>query len=149
MQKARIDADVVTCLLREQVPHLAHLPVTPMPVDGWDNSSFRIGGEHTARLPSADGYVAAVAKEHRWLPVLAPHLPVPIPEPVVLGAPGCGFPRPWSVYRWLPGTSAGDPSIHVFRTGRSSTSRSPRKVIAPTSSSGFGSIHAGTNPRPV
>lgn len=106
MQKAEITADVVTCLLREQVPHLAHLPVTPMAVDGWDNSSFRVGTGHTARLPSADGYAPAVAKEHRWLPVLAHHLPVPIPEPVVRGVPGCGFPRPWSVYRWIPGDPA-------------------------------------------
>ena len=81
-------------------------PITPVDPDGWDNSSFRIGADYTARLPSDDGYVPAGAKEHQWLPVLGPRLPVPIPEPVALGAPGCGFPRPWSVYRWLPGDSA-------------------------------------------
>ena len=106
MRKAEITPDVVSCLLREQVPDLADLPVTPMDVDGWDNSSFRIGAHLTARLPSDEGYVPAVAKEHRWLPVLASQLPLPIPEPVALGAPGCGFPRPWSVYRWLPGETA-------------------------------------------
>jgi aminoglycoside phosphotransferase (APT) family kinase protein len=77
-----------------------------MDVDGWDNSSFRIGADFTARLPSDAGYAPAVAKEHRWLPVLARSLPLPVPEPVGLGRPGCGFPRPWSVYRWLPGESA-------------------------------------------
>ncbi len=106
VKKPDITADVVTCLLREQFPHPTHLPVTPMDVDGWDNSSFRVGSTHTARLPTDDGYVPAVAKEHRWLPVLGPQLPVPIPVPVALGAPGCGFPRPWSVYRWLPGDTA-------------------------------------------
>lgn len=106
VKKHDITAEVVTCLLREQFPHLAHLPVTPMAVDGWDNSSFRIGSDHTARLPTDEGYVPAVAKEHQWLPVLGPQLPLPIPAPVALGAPGCGFPRPWSVYRWLPGDTA-------------------------------------------
>lgn len=106
MDKADITPAVVSCLLGEQLPAMAHLPVTPVDVDGWDNTTFRVGTEHLARLPSADGYVPAVAKEHRWLPLLAPLLPVPVPEPVALGAPGCGFPRPWSVYRWLPGETA-------------------------------------------
>jgi aminoglycoside phosphotransferase (APT) family kinase protein len=106
MRKPQITPDVVSCLLRQQFPGLAHLPVTPMDVDGWDNSSFRIGADFTARLPTDDGYVAAVTKEHQWLPVLASRLPLAVPEPVGLGAPGCGFPRPWSVYRWLPGDTA-------------------------------------------
>ena len=40
------------------------------------------------------------------MPVLAPQLPLPIPEPLAKGVPGCGFPRPWSVYRWLDGEHA-------------------------------------------
>jgi aminoglycoside phosphotransferase (APT) family kinase protein len=58
------------------------------------------------RLPSAAGYVAQVEKEQRWLPYLAPRLPQPIPAPLACGAPGEGFPWPWSVYRWLPGETA-------------------------------------------
>ena len=58
------------------------------------------------RLPSADAYVAQVDKEHRWLPILAPHLPLAIPEPVAMGTPGDGFPRPWSIYRWIKGEPA-------------------------------------------
>ena len=106
MRKSELTPAVVSCLLREQLPELAGLPVTPVDVDGWDNSTFRIGAGLTARLPTDDGYVPAVAKEHRWLPVLAPRLPLQVPEPVAVGAPGCGFPRPWSVYRWLPGETA-------------------------------------------
>ena len=55
------------------------------------------------RLPSGDGYVAQIEKEHRWLPILARQLPLRIPEPVALGAPGPEFPRPWSIYRWIDG----------------------------------------------
>lgn len=74
-----------------------------MELDGWDNTTFRLGEELSVRLPSADSYVLQVDKEHRWLPILAPQLPLPIPEPLAKGAPGCGFPRPWSVYRCLAG----------------------------------------------
>jgi aminoglycoside phosphotransferase (APT) family kinase protein len=74
--------------------------------NGWDNVTFRLGDELTVRLPSAEGYREQVAKEQRWLPVLAPSLPLPIPEPVAVGAPGCGYPFSWSVMRWLEGTPA-------------------------------------------
>ena len=40
------------------------------------------------------------------MPVLAPHLPVPIPRPIAKGRPGCGFPAPWSIYGWLEGEPA-------------------------------------------
>ena len=46
------------------------------------------------------------------------------------------------------GIAAGDPTFHVFTTGRSSASRSPRNVIALTSSSGFAVDVVGTNPAP-
>lgn len=86
-----------------------------MEVDGWDNTSFRIGTDHTARLPTDGAYVPAVAKEHRWLPVIGPRLPLPIPQPVALGAAGCGYPRPWSVYRWLPGETASGERVTDFQ----------------------------------
>ena len=38
--------------------------------------------------------------------MLAPHLPLPIPEPVAEGAPDAGYPFRWSVYRWLEGEPA-------------------------------------------
>jgi aminoglycoside phosphotransferase (APT) family kinase protein len=44
-----------------------------------------------------------VDTDHRWLPRLAPLLPVSIPEPLGRGAPGEGYPWPWSVLRWLDG----------------------------------------------
>jgi aminoglycoside phosphotransferase (APT) family kinase protein len=80
--------------------------VSSVELDGWDNRSFRLGSELTVRLPSGDWYARQVDKEQRWLPVLAPQLPLPIPVPIARGEPGCGFPYPWSVYRWLEGVPA-------------------------------------------
>jgi aminoglycoside phosphotransferase (APT) family kinase protein len=106
VEKAAITPELVSRLVAAQFPQWAHLPVTPAELDGWDNTTFRLGEELSVRLPSADWYVPQVDKEHRWLPTLAPQLPLPIPAPLAKGAPGCGFPRPWSVYRWLAGEHA-------------------------------------------
>jgi aminoglycoside phosphotransferase (APT) family kinase protein len=106
VNKDEITADVAARLVALQFPQWAGLPVTPVTLDGWDNTTFRLGDELSLRLPSADSYIAQVAKEHRWLPALARHLPLPIPEPVAMGRPGDGFPRPWSVYRWIAGEPA-------------------------------------------
>ncbi|MFE9747667.1 aminoglycoside phosphotransferase family protein [Saccharothrix saharensis] len=104
--RAGIDAGLVQRLLARQFPRWAGLPVTPVEVDGWDNRTYRLGDDMTVRLPTAEGYAPAVEKEHRWLPVLAPSLPVPVPVPLALGAPGEGYPFPWSVRRWLDGRTA-------------------------------------------
>jgi aminoglycoside phosphotransferase (APT) family kinase protein len=106
-----IDATLARRLIDSQFPQWSDLPVTAVEPDGWDNRSFRLGLELTIRLPSGDWYALQVAKEQRWLPVLGRQLPLPIPTPVARGAPGCGFPYPWSVYRWIDGTPASRASI--------------------------------------
>ncbi len=90
----RIDAELVQRLIAAQFPQWSDLPVRPILDGGWDNRTFRLGQELLARLPSGVGYAQQVAKEQRWLPVLAPVLPLPIPEPVGQGAPGEGYPFP-------------------------------------------------------
>lgn len=90
---------------RRAVSQWAGLSVTPVAFNGYDNTTFRLGDELSVRLPRAS-CVPQVAKEHRWLPVLARQLPLPIPEPVAIGQPGEGFPGPWSVYRWIEGETA-------------------------------------------
>ncbi|MFI2651533.1 aminoglycoside phosphotransferase family protein [Micromonospora fulviviridis] len=102
-----IDEGLVRRLVAEQFPRWAHLPVAAVARQGWDNRTFRLGDHLVVRLPSAEGYVPGVAKEDRWLPVLARHLPLPVPEPVATGRPGAGYPYPWSVRRWLPGDTLG------------------------------------------
>ncbi|WCK01299.1 aminoglycoside phosphotransferase family protein [Agrobacterium tumefaciens] len=90
-------------LITSQFPQWAALDIRPVELSGWDNRSFRLGGDMLIRMPSAARYVAQVEKEHRWLPVLAPLLPVPIPVPLALGQSGEDYPFCWSVYRWLDG----------------------------------------------
>lgn len=104
--RAGISAELVRRLLVDQFPQWAELPITPVKIDGWDNRTYRLGDELTARLPTHRAYEAAVHKEHRWLPVLAPALPVPIPEAVAKGEPGHGYPHHWAIRRWIDGSTA-------------------------------------------
>jgi aminoglycoside phosphotransferase (APT) family kinase protein len=105
-REINIDAALVRRLLAAQFPHWADLPITPAVPQGWDNRTFHLGAHMSVRLPSAEGYVLQVEKEHRWLPKLAPQLPLPIPAPLAKGVPGAGYPFPWSVYRWIEGETA-------------------------------------------
>jgi len=104
-------AELARRLVARQFPEWADLPVSEVARQGWDNRTFRLGTDLTVRLPSGDWYALQVEKEHRWLPVLAPQLPLPIPAPVARGVPDLGYPYPWSVYRWLAGTPAADATI--------------------------------------
>jgi aminoglycoside phosphotransferase (APT) family kinase protein len=106
VDKSEITRALVKRLLAAQFPRWADLPVTRVELDGWDNTTLRLGNEMSVRLPSGDAYTAQVEKEHQWLPVLATQLPLPIPQPLAKGAPTEEFPRPWSIYRWLEGEYA-------------------------------------------
>ena len=106
MHKADITVDVVSCLVSAQFPQWASLEISPVALDGWDNTTFRLGDDMSVRLPSHERYVPQIDKEHQWLPLLAAQLPLPIPRPIAQGRPGCGFPAPWSIYGWLEGEPA-------------------------------------------
>ena len=101
-----INVSLVRRLIAAQFPQWADLPIKPVEISGIDNRTFHLGAHMTVRLPSAAAYALQVEKEHRWLPKLAPLLPLPIPVPLAKGAPADGCPWQWSVYRWLQGETA-------------------------------------------
>ena len=93
-------------LVAAQFPQWADLPIAPVATGGWDNWTFHLGTDMVVRLPSAAEYAQAVEKEHRWLPALAPQLPLPIPVPLAKGEASADYPHPWSIYAWLDGVTA-------------------------------------------
>ncbi|WP_328910975.1 aminoglycoside phosphotransferase family protein [Streptomyces sp. NBC_00234] len=103
-----IDAPLVGRLIAAQFPAWAHLPVTAVRSAGTDNAMYRLGDDMAVRLPRVPRAAGQVAKEQRWLPHLAPHLPLAVPVPLAVGEPGEGYGLPWSVYRWLEGENAVD-----------------------------------------
>lgn len=86
------------------------LPLGPAGA-GTDNRMFRLGDDLAVRLPRRPGTAADVAKEQRWLPMLAPHLPLAVPEPVFRGSPDASYPYEWSVLRWIEGAEPTDATI--------------------------------------
>lgn len=105
-EELQIGTSLVRRLLAAQLPQWADLPLRRVESAGTDNAIFRLGDDMAVRLPRIGWAVSQVEKEHRWLPVLAPHLPLAIPEPLALRAPGEGYPWPWAVHRWLEGENA-------------------------------------------
>jgi len=104
--ETEITADLVRDLLRDQHPDLADRPVR-LGARGWDNQLWRLGSDLAVRLPWAtQGADTLLRKEHAWVPMLAPLLPLPIPVPQRLGEPSKRFPRPWIVTTWVPGEPA-------------------------------------------
>lgn len=104
--EVEVDAGLVTRLLESQLPHLAGTPLTVVEPWGTDHAIWRVGADLVVRLPRIGWAAGQPAKEATWLPRLAPHLPVEVPEPVALGEPGCGYPYQWAVHRWIPGEGA-------------------------------------------
>lgn len=106
-----INESLVQRLVTIQFPQWKDLSIQPIIPGGWDNKTFRLGKHMVVRMPSSKDYVAQVEKEHRWLPKLAPLLPLPIPVPLAMGEPAEGYPWKWSVYRWLEGETAASSQI--------------------------------------
>ncbi|MFE0178432.1 phosphotransferase [Streptomyces sp. NPDC059002] len=97
-----ITADLVRDLLQDQHPDLAELPLREV-AGGWGNQMWRLGDELAVRIQRMDTEPDNQLKERRWLPLLAPRLPLPVPVPVRSGAPSERFPKMWTVMKWVPG----------------------------------------------
>lgn len=105
-EEVEVDEALVCRLLASQMGDLADRPLTMVEPWGTDNAIWRLGDDLVVRLPRIHWAAGQVEREATWLPRLAPRLPVALPEPLRVGAPGDGYPYPWAVHRWLPGEGA-------------------------------------------
>jgi aminoglycoside phosphotransferase (APT) family kinase protein len=98
-----MDAALVAELLRQQHPDFANYDIRPAS-SGFDNTIWRLGDDFVVRLPRRA--IGAVLMEHelRWLPELAPRLPLQVPTPIRAGQPSSRFAWPWSIAKWIEGT---------------------------------------------
>lgn len=107
-----VSTDIVAALVREQFPQWSGKAIQLLPSTGTVNAIFRIGNELSARFPlrltDAAEALAVLEQEARASAELAQVSGFPVPQPVALGKPGAGYPMPWSVQTWLPGTVASD-----------------------------------------
>lgn len=104
--EVEIDLPLVGRLLTAQFPQWVNLSLEPVRSAGTDNAIYRLGDDMAVRLPRVRWATGQLEKEHRWLPRLAPLLPLAIPVPLAIGEPAEGYPFAWSIYPWLEGETA-------------------------------------------
>ncbi len=107
-----VTTETVAALIREQFPQWSGQEIRLLSSTGTVNAVFRIGSDLSARFPlrlaDAADTRAVLEQEALASAELAQVSGFPVPEPVALGRPGAGYPMPWSVQTWLPGTVAFD-----------------------------------------
>lgn len=99
---AEIDVSTVARLIAAQFPQFAGLPLEHLPSSGTDNHIFRLGQDHSVRLPKVDWAALSAGREVAILPGFS-GLSLLVPRPVGLGVPGEGYPWQWSVLDWIDG----------------------------------------------
>ncbi len=98
-----VDDALARRLITQEFPEFADLALTRVEAWGTDHAIFRLGTDLAVRFPKIGWAKDQPNKEQRWLPILAPHLPVEIPVPVAVGQPTDDYPYHWSVSPWLDG----------------------------------------------
>jgi aminoglycoside phosphotransferase (APT) family kinase protein len=111
-----IDDAHVGLLVAEQFPQWRSEPVERLRGSGTVNAIFRIGSGLTARFPlnARDAREVAIMLrgEASALDELADCISFAAPRHVAFGAPGEGYPLPWSVQTWVDGEPP-TPSSHA------------------------------------
>lgn len=107
-----VSVRTVRAMVHQQFPQWRHLPITEVRPGGTVSAVFRIGEHLSARFPlrladvdATQRSLEAAAEAARGLLGRTRCL---TPEPIAIGATGAGYPLPWSVQTWLPGTAATD-----------------------------------------
>ena len=124
-------------LLRRDAPALADRPLQRLEVAGSSNVTYRLGDDLAVRLPRQPGGTASITAETRWFRWLAPRLSVAVPEVVVIGEPGVGFPERWAVVRWIEGETPNvplpsDPKTATFAVELGELTRQLRALPVPS-----------------
>jgi aminoglycoside phosphotransferase (APT) family kinase protein len=106
---------VARVLVDEQFPRWSGLALRAVESAGTVNALFRLGEELALRFPLRAGDPDAVRREiereQAATGELAAAVTVAAPRPVAVGEPGAGYPLPWSVQTWVPGTIATDARV--------------------------------------
>jgi aminoglycoside phosphotransferase (APT) family kinase protein len=109
-EQLHVDERTVRALIRDQFPQWRGMSVQAMQTAGTVNAIFRIGSDLAARFPLVDQEPdearRCLTAEADAAREFAEAATVPTAEPVALGAPGHGYPLPWSIQTWLPGHDA-------------------------------------------
>lgn len=114
-----MDEARVRDLLHAQFPQWAHLPLFEWHEQGTDHTLFRLGDDMVVRLPirpfnDAPLEEQQVGREARWIPFLAPQLPLELPAQLGLGRPTDDYPWHWSIVSWIEGERSDDSNFDAL-----------------------------------
>jgi aminoglycoside phosphotransferase (APT) family kinase protein len=108
--EVEIGEELVRHLLAEQFPALDVSSARPL-AEGWDNAVWVVEERWAFRFPRRAAAVPLLERELGVLPLLAPLLPVPVPEPVHVGRPSGRYPWPFVGTPLLPGREPADADL--------------------------------------
>lgn len=92
-------------LVEMQFQHLAPAKMVPFGT-GWDNWAYLVNDTYVVRFPRREIAVPWIMNEAKWLPRLAPLLPLEIPNPELIGEPEGPYPWEFAGYKKLDGVTA-------------------------------------------
>lgn len=89
-------------MVEKQFPELKPVSVKVLG-EGFDNSVFLVNGQFVFRIPRREIAAGLIETENALLPVVAPSLPIPVPNPIFRGVPDEDYPLPFAGYKLLAG----------------------------------------------
>lgn len=90
-----ISINIVEEMIGKQFPQWNQLAIRAVEKSGHDNRIFHLGDDMAIRMTSGKNYEPQVKKEAKCLPNLAPHISLPITEPIAVGKPTEAYPYVW------------------------------------------------------
>jgi aminoglycoside phosphotransferase (APT) family kinase protein len=83
--------------------------------EGWDRAAWLVNKDWVFGFPRRAVAVPGIEREMKFLPLLAPLLPLPIPRPVFFGRPAHGYAWPFFGSAFLPGREVCDVALDDAR----------------------------------
>src|SRR5439155_26832955 len=97
-----VTSELAKALVDTSFPALAPVVVKEFGI-GWDNTVVLVNNSFVFRFPRRRIAVSLLETEIRLLPWLSDRVPLPIPNPCYVGAPGLEYPCTFAGYRLIPG----------------------------------------------
>lgn len=105
-----MDEGLARRLIGEQFPEVERRSFRLLG-EGWDNTVWLVDEEWVFRFPRRAMVIPGLENEMRFLPHLAPLLPLPIPVPTLLGEPSAAFGWPFHGAPFLPGRELAEAAL--------------------------------------
>ena len=102
-EEVPLSLSIITELLETQFPELSDQRLWILNNAGTVNVVVRLGEKYVLRLPRQRAGSSNIEREARWLPEIARHCSLRVPELHALGRPSEAYPLAWAIYYWMAG----------------------------------------------